>query len=102
MESEQTMNGFITFIGALVFGLGLLYAGGWSVAWADFIATKKSFYLGHGLAIEFNNRYYGVVFNPRFFDSPVISWVIGIIAFSTVSAGMSALVADEDDDDEES
>lgn len=100
MESENS-NGFIVFIGAVVISVGLFYLGGWSIAWNDFIATKKSLYIGHGLAIEFNNRYYGLLFKHRFFDSPVISWIMGLIAFSTLSAGIKSLVDEDEDEDED-
>ena len=99
MASENN-SGFATFIGAIVIGVALLYAGGWSIAWNDFIATKKSLYIGHGLAVEFNNRYYGFLFTSRFFDSPVVSWIMGLIAISTLSAGLNALLAEDEEDEQ--
>ena len=98
METENN-NGFAAFLGALVVGGGLLYVSGWYIAWDDFIATKKSLYIGHGIAVEFNNKYYGILFSSRFFDSPVVSWIIGLIAASTLSAGLNALLEESEEDE---
>lgn len=100
--APEKNNGFFTFIGALAVGIGLLYLSGWFIAWNEFIATKKSFYISHGLAIEFNNRYYGFLFKPRFFDSPFISWCIGLISISVLSTGLNALLAESEGDEEPS
>ena len=99
METENN-DDFATFLGALAIAIGLLYVSGWYIAWDDFIATKKSLYIGHGIAVEFNNRYYGFLFTSRFFDSPAVSWIMGLIAASTFSAGLNALL--EESEEEES
>lgn len=101
MMQTENNNGFAAFLGALVVAGGLLYVSGWYIAWDDFIATKKSLYIGHGIAVEFNNKYYGILFTSRFFDSPVVSWIIGLIAASTFSAGLNALLEESEEDDEE-
>lgn len=99
MTSEKN-NSLFAFIGGLAIGILLLYVGGWSIAWNDFIATKKSLYIGHGIAIEFNHRYYGFIFKSRFFDSAVISWIMGLISISTLYAGFKALFAEHEDDEQ--
>jgi hypothetical protein len=99
--ANENNKAFHTFLGGLVIGAVLFYFGGWYIGWDEFISTKKSLYLGHGLAVEFNNRYYGLLFKPRFFDSAVISWVMGLISLSAISAGVKALNADPDDEDED-
>lgn len=98
--AAENNNGFIAFISGLVIGIGLLYVGGWAIAWNDFVATKKALYVGHGLAIEFNNRYYGFLFKSRFFDSPVVSWILGFIALSSLSAGLKALLTENEENEQ--
>lgn len=97
----ESHSGTAAFIGAFLIGVILLYIGGWHVLWAKHIATHKSLYIAHGFAIEFNHRYYGFLFNSRFFNSPVVSWIMGAIAFSVFSAGLKQLFADNDEDEDE-
>lgn len=60
--------------------IGLLHLGGWYIAWGKYIyGVKTSIYLKNGLAIKFNNGYYGMLFDSRYFDSPAISYVLGFL-----------------------
>lgn len=90
--SERSENPYVVIVAALVIGFLLLWIGGWSVAWSEYIATTKSFYLKYGVAVEFNNRYYGFVFGDRWFDSPVISWIMGLAGVGSLAGAASEVV----------
>lgn len=69
------LSGFTKFLLQVVLCLGLLYAGGWEPIWEEDIFSHKDFLVeDHGFAVRVNDKYYGLRFHARFFDSPVVSW----------------------------
>lgn len=87
-ESAQVGCGQVVF--ALAFGGALVYFGGWSVAWGVLhYPFKPIVFSEEGVLIRFNELYYGVVIVDRFFDSPIISWVCGLLAAGCVCAPFS-------------
>lgn len=79
---------FVFFFAA---GLVVFLAGGWDVIWGR-KATWFDYLIGDGglkireniIAIEFNSRYYGFVNVTRFFDSPVISYMLLFLSLGLV------------------
>ncbi|MDP2780910.1 heavy metal-binding domain-containing protein [Devosia sp.] len=71
--------------------------GGWHIAWSENLPTRDDvLYIGRGIAIKFNYRFYGVVFESRFFDSPIISWLLGGIAVSAFGKALASIEAFEE------
>ena len=79
---------------ASLFGLGSLYIGGWYVTWGADLSELSSIYLDHGVAIRFNGSFYGLLFRDRFFDSPAMSWILGVLGVLIVLAGLGLLPDD--------
>ena len=87
MADEKPGPGSVTLI-LLVLSCATLYFGGWSVVWngslGEGIDTGRFWYqqspprnilLKRGVRFRVNEGYYGFVYGPRFFDSPVLSWI---------------------------
>ena len=54
------------------------------------LSRQSVIYSRRGIAILFDGDYYGVEFTPRFFDSPVVSLVLLVLALVFIAAGLSA------------
>lgn len=67
-----------------VVGIACFYFGGWSLIWNKGIfalGLDSNFeggllYGARGLAIQFNDGFYGIFQSNRFFYSPLVSWVL--------------------------
>ncbi|RLA06647.1 MAG: hypothetical protein DRQ51_08665 [Gammaproteobacteria bacterium] len=76
---------FSYIVGGL-FGLGLLYIGGWQIMFGvtylpDWTNFGDIFWIGDGIGIEFNNAAYGISFYGRFFYSELLSWILLVGAY---------------------
>ena len=64
---------------SIIFGIILIYAGGWELVWAEpgnIFSYGKDFYFGNdGIVINVNKEFYGLKISNRFFDSFVLSWL---------------------------
>ena len=85
----------MVWVGACVaVGLALIYFGGWHVHLGGFVPISffrlevfdgDSFALGSGgLLVRFNTDWYGIYMDTRFFDSPIIQWVMLWMGFSAL------------------
>ena len=87
---EGKVGGF--FVGLIVM-IVVFYVGGWSIVWNEplgLFALAKDFLFEYqsGMAFRVDSTYYGFVFENRFFDSPVISWLcLGAIFAPLFSGG---------------
>ncbi|KRV02466.1 Uncharacterised protein [Pseudomonas aeruginosa] len=96
MHTKDTVKAIGATIATILIGLFLFWLGGWDIAWKEFIYTKKSLYIDNGIALRFNDRFYGALFSARLFDSPVISWGLGILGALTIIGGVFNNIEDEE------
>lgn len=80
-----------TAIVLLAIGLIVLWLGGWRIAWAEYLSTSHALYLGDGVAVKFNGLFYGVTFKPKFFDSPMVSWMLGGMGATAIAGVIEAI-----------
>lgn len=86
----------------LVIGLAAFYIGGWHVIWGKSLITIHSLSMdalymnfNRGIAFRVNTGYYGLLFDSRFFSSPVLSWLCCAIGVSCLSSSVRSLFRTE-------
>ena len=85
--------GCAAFIFMTVIGVGAFYGGGWEVAWGATRASGEALVVDASrLLIRVNSGYYGIVQTDRFFDSPVLSWILLVVAVLSMLSAPGSLV----------
>ena len=98
---------------SIIFGFLLLYIGGWVLVIDSVIVlepemlfyfkTEGSFAFSdlagnfRGLLIRFNDGYFGIWQTSRFFNSPIVSFVILGVGWAVISSGISSIFSDNSD-----
>lgn len=86
----------------ILLALVLLYVGGWGIVWKvpaqttivvengrQHITWKEDGFVRNGFVIRINRNCYGLCFANRFFDAPMISWILCWIAIMVAGEGAS-------------
>jgi hypothetical protein len=89
VTDEDNVNLVVFYLFLIVVGMALLYVGGWSLVWGEYLRGEDLVIESRGLAVRFNGLFYGARITSRFFDSPVVSWLLLIGAFSVFGASPS-------------
>ena len=84
--------GCTAFIVMLGIAVGAFYGGGWEIAWGNAPGSGALVVDASNLLIRVNKGYYGIIQTDRFFDSPVLSWGLLVVAGLFVLAAPGSLV----------
>lgn len=85
----------------LIAAIAIFYIGGWYIVWGTNIwAEAGSIYINleKGIAIRFNNLYYGMFFKARLFDAPFISVITFGFAWALVGWAVELMFHSEKSD----
>ena len=76
------MQKFFLRIISILFGIGLIYIGGWKIGLVEqnlFLESQDLIFNKTAIAIRIDQYYFGLFDIHRFFNSPVISWIFLIL-----------------------
>jgi hypothetical protein len=107
-EDENASNIISRIVTTLILaGVGwlLFHFGSWHIfmnkeasAVIYWLGNQKSLILeSEGVLIRINDKYYGFFQDGRFFDSPVIQWIMLFVALSAFAYGLKVLIFGDND-----
>lgn len=104
MKSKHDWELIVGIAIVAVLAFVLLYVGGWTPVWRDRVWAVASnmqdckrierrgyAILSNGFVVRINEHCYGLAFKDRFFDAPVVSWVLFFLTAGGISCAIKEL-----------
>jgi hypothetical protein len=96
---EDKMKEFsIIFSIVLVITAIIFYFAGWDIVYGGFWYSLDPCVINkNGIFIEINDKIFGIVRTERFFDSPVIQWLLLCFSFMFLIAAFFVVILPDND-----